>query len=42
MLFKSKGILLAASPYEKRDRNRLTLEFEDHSPEGILDGDHNP
>ena len=39
--FKSKGILLAASGYELRDRGRYVLEFNDLSTEGILDGGHN-
>lgn len=39
--FKSKGVLLAASSYEKLERNRLSLDFEDKALEGILDGGHN-
>ena len=39
--FKSKGILLASSYYQKLDRNRYALQFNDHEVEGILDGGHN-
>lgn len=38
---KSKGILIAASEYERLERNRYRLEFVDLSTEGILDGGHN-
>lgn len=39
--FKSKGILLAASDYERLDRGRYRLEFVNREIEGILDGGHN-
>jgi hypothetical protein len=41
--FKSKGILIASSQYEERDRNRYELAFDrdKRSVEGILDGGHN-
>lgn len=39
--FKTKGILLAASDYERLDRGRYSLSFNDPDLEGILDGGHN-
>lgn len=38
---KSKGILIAASDYERLERYRYQLKFVDRSTEGILDGGHN-
>ncbi len=38
---KSKGILIATSSFERLDRNRYSLVFDDLSIEGILDGGHN-
>jgi len=40
-VFKTKGILVAASDYEKLQRNRYRLGFENTKIEGILDGGHN-
>jgi hypothetical protein len=39
--FKTKGILVAASNFEKLQRNRYRLMFENGRIEGILDGGHN-
>jgi hypothetical protein len=39
--FKTKGILVAASKYQKGERNRYFVKFEDSAIEGILDGGHN-
>jgi hypothetical protein len=39
--FKTKGILVGASNYEKLERNRFELSFENPRIEGILDGGHN-
>lgn len=39
--FKTKGILLGASGYERLQRNRYRLTFQDVGVEGILDGGHN-
>ena len=39
--FKTKGILLAASQYERLERNRYKITPENRSIEGILDGGHN-
>ena len=39
--FKSKGILVGSSNYEKLQRNRFRLRFDDPSVEGVLDGGHN-
>lgn len=39
--FKTKGILVGASAYEKRDRMRYSLTFANPEIEGILDGGHN-
>lgn len=39
--FKTKGILIGASSYEKLQRNRYRLSFENPKIEGILDGGHN-
>ena len=39
--FKTKGILLAASQYERLERNRYKITPENRSFEGILDGGHN-
>jgi hypothetical protein len=38
---KSKGILLAATRYSEKDRNRFELDFVERSIEGVLDGGHN-
>ncbi len=40
-VFKTKGILVGASSYEKLQRNRYSLTFENTKIEGILDGGHN-
>lgn len=40
-VFKTKGILVGASYYEKLQRNRYSLSFENSKIEGILDGGHN-
>ncbi|WEF32819.1 hypothetical protein [Pseudoduganella chitinolytica] len=40
-VFKTKGILVGASSYEKLQRNRYRLTFENTKIEGILDGGHN-
>jgi len=40
-VFKTKGILVGASCYEKLQRNRYRLTFENTKIEGILDGGHN-
>jgi hypothetical protein len=39
--FKTKGVLVGASDYDKLDRNRYELRFGNASIEGILDGGHN-
>ena len=39
--FKSKGILIGAAEYMKRDRDRFTLTIRNPRLEGILDGGHN-
>lgn len=39
--FKTKGILLASSGYERLDRGRIKIIPEDPKIEGILDGGHN-
>ena len=39
--YKSKGILVAASSYSLKDRNRYELSFVNPQVEGILDGGHN-
>lgn len=39
--FKTKGVLVGASNYEKLERNRYELKFENLRIEGILDGGHN-
>lgn len=39
--FKTKGILLASSCFERLERNRFRLSTEDPNIEGILDGGHN-
>lgn len=39
--YKSKGILVASSSYQLRDRNRYELSFLNPQVEGILDGGHN-
>ena len=39
--FKTKGILLAASGYERLDRGRYNITINDSGIEGILDGGHN-
>jgi hypothetical protein len=40
-VFKTKGILVGASAFEKLQRNRYRLTFENTKIEGILDGGHN-
>ena len=40
-VFKTKGILVGASSYERLQRNRFRLFFENTKIEGILDGGHN-
>ena len=40
-VFKTKGILVGASAYERLQRNRYRLTFENTKIEGILDGGHN-
>lgn len=40
-VFKTKGMLVGASSYEKLQRNRYRLTFENTKIEGILDGGHN-
>jgi hypothetical protein len=40
-VFKTKGLLVGASSYEKLQRNRYRLIFENTKIEGILDGGHN-
>jgi hypothetical protein len=40
-VFKTKGLLIGASSYEKLQRNRYRLTFENTKIEGILDGGHN-
>lgn len=40
-VFKTKGILVGASSYERLQRNRFRLSFENTKIEGILDGGHN-
>jgi len=40
-VFKTKGILVGASSYERLQRNRFRLNFENTKIEGILDGGHN-
>jgi hypothetical protein len=40
-VFKTKGILVGASSYEKLQRSRYRLIFENTKIEGILDGGHN-
>lgn len=40
-VFKTKGILIGASSYERLQRNRYRLTFENTQIEGILDGGHN-
>ena len=39
--FKTKGILLAASQYERLERGRIKITPENPNIEGILDGGHN-
>lgn len=39
--FKTKGILLASSQYEKLDRGRVKITPDNPDIEGILDGGHN-
>lgn len=39
--FKTKGVLLAATDYEKLERGRYRVFFDDLTVEGILDGGHN-
>lgn len=40
-VFKTKGILVGASSYERLQRKRYRLTFENTKIEGILDGGHN-
>ena len=40
-LFKSKGILLAASRFERLERGRIRIMPDNLSIEGVLDGGHN-
>lgn len=40
-VFKTKGILIGASFYERLQRNRFRFTFENTKIEGILDGGHN-
>ena len=40
-VFKTKGILVGASSYERLQRKRYRLSFENTKIEGILDGRHN-
>lgn len=39
--FKTKGVLLASSRYEKLDRGRIKIMPDNFEIEGILDGGHN-
>ena len=39
--YKSKGILIGTADYERFQRNRFRLRFNDPDIEGILDGGHN-
>lgn len=39
--FKTKGILLASSQYERLERSRIKVMPDDFDIEGILDGGHN-
>ena len=39
--FKTKGILLAASQYERLERGRIKITPDNPAVEGILDGGHN-
>lgn len=39
--FKTKGILLASSQYERLERGRIKISPENYAIEGILDGGHN-
>ena len=39
--FKTKGILLASSRYERLERGRIKINPENFAIEGILDGGHN-
>lgn len=39
--FKTKGILLAASQYERLERSRIKITPDNPAIEGILDGGHN-
>lgn len=39
--FKTKGILLASSRYERLERNRIRISPDNIEVEGILDGGHN-
>lgn len=39
--FKTKGVLVGASQYERLQRNRFELSFVNPKIEGILDGGHN-
>jgi hypothetical protein len=40
-VFKTKGLLVGASSYERLQRSRFRLNFENTKIEGILDGGHN-
>lgn len=39
--FKTKGVLLASSQYERLERNRIKITPDNPEIEGILDGGHN-
>lgn len=39
--FKTKGVLLGATSYERLDRGRIRIECRERDKEGILDGGHN-
>ncbi|MFC0681771.1 hypothetical protein ACFFGH_28400 [Lysobacter korlensis] len=39
--FKTKGVLLGSSEYERLDRGRVRVTFDNTELEGILDGGHN-
>ena len=40
-VFKTKGVLVGASSYERLERKRFRLSFSNTKIEGILDGGHN-
>jgi hypothetical protein len=39
--FKTKGVLLAASDFERLERKRFLLNFDEEEINGVLDGGHN-